>query len=65
VLQSNLGRDGHLHKHEEDDCVPEDSDYEDESEPTENPTSGDREVDCEKEQEQELLPVLSVGSPDA
>jgi len=65
VLQYNLGRDGHLHKNDEDDYVLEDSDYEDEAESTNNQNPGGTGVDCGNERGQELTPVLCVGSPAA
>jgi hypothetical protein len=52
----------HLHGSEENESA-EDSDYEDEPEPTDGSVSGDAEVGREEERGQRLLPIFGIGSP--
>jgi len=61
-LLRHLGGDSHLHMSDEDE-FGEDSDYDSDPEPISDPTSGNAEVDREKERGQKLLPLLTVGSP--
>ena len=61
VIECCRRDDGHLEKSEEYEFT-EDSDYEGEYEQAGNPGSGDAEASCEEKQEQELLPVLKIGS---